>query len=165
MLFHLGVSDTCPEQFGIRAFHRYFAVMVNLMPCRESGMRVVEKLGCKLEWIDLQAQPEGEKKNVGPENILRSRNYNRHRLSTDVKILTKACIDGLYRSPEEFGFATLRVALIVSRLVSMSIVPRKNSVGIARKETGYRCLVPDVFSRLSLNFPGFNRSSSSYFIM
>ncbi|OAD73410.1 hypothetical protein PHYBLDRAFT_145804 [Phycomyces blakesleeanus NRRL 1555(-)] len=31
---HLGVSDTCPEQFGIKAFHRYFAVMVNLMPCR-----------------------------------------------------------------------------------------------------------------------------------
>ncbi|KAL0095758.1 hypothetical protein F4703DRAFT_1789405 [Phycomyces blakesleeanus] len=25
---HLGVSDTCPEQFGIKAFHRYFAVMV-----------------------------------------------------------------------------------------------------------------------------------------
>ncbi|KAL0081148.1 hypothetical protein J3Q64DRAFT_1837841 [Phycomyces blakesleeanus] len=24
---HLGVSDTCPEQFGIKAFHRYFAVM------------------------------------------------------------------------------------------------------------------------------------------
>ncbi|OAD67195.1 hypothetical protein PHYBLDRAFT_189139 [Phycomyces blakesleeanus NRRL 1555(-)] len=26
---HLGVSDTCPEQFGIKAFHRYFAVMTN----------------------------------------------------------------------------------------------------------------------------------------
>ncbi|KAL0077753.1 hypothetical protein F4703DRAFT_1933636 [Phycomyces blakesleeanus] len=24
---HLGVSDTCPEQYGIKAFHRYFAVM------------------------------------------------------------------------------------------------------------------------------------------
>ncbi|KAL0088970.1 hypothetical protein J3Q64DRAFT_1697242 [Phycomyces blakesleeanus] len=24
---HLGVSDTCPEQFGIKAFHQYFAVM------------------------------------------------------------------------------------------------------------------------------------------
>ncbi|KAL0096624.1 hypothetical protein J3Q64DRAFT_1693068 [Phycomyces blakesleeanus] len=114
MLSHLGVSDIYLEQFGIKPFHRYFAVMIVF--------------------------------------------YNSQKL-------TKACIDGLYRSPEEFGFATLRVALIVSRLVSMSIVPRKNSVGIARKETGYRCLVPDVFSRLSLNFPGFNRSSSSYFIM
>ncbi|KAL0077797.1 hypothetical protein F4703DRAFT_1933681 [Phycomyces blakesleeanus] len=43
---HLGVSDTCPEQFGIKAFHRYFAVMVNLMPCR-----VGRNEGCGEAWV------------------------------------------------------------------------------------------------------------------
>ncbi|KAL0096466.1 hypothetical protein J3Q64DRAFT_1827528 [Phycomyces blakesleeanus] len=36
---HLGVSDTCPEQFGIKAFHRYFAVMA-LSP--RVGLEVIE---------------------------------------------------------------------------------------------------------------------------
>ncbi|KAL0097261.1 hypothetical protein J3Q64DRAFT_1693675 [Phycomyces blakesleeanus] len=39
---HLGVSDTCPEQFGIKAFHRYFAVMVEFSFTSKLIARVFE---------------------------------------------------------------------------------------------------------------------------
>ncbi|KAL0084379.1 hypothetical protein J3Q64DRAFT_1699744 [Phycomyces blakesleeanus] len=58
---HLGVSDTCPEQFGIKAFHRYFAVMtrsnnghhVGLLSPNNLTQSVLDKIGFRLHSFDI----------------------------------------------------------------------------------------------------------------